>query len=82
MSGGRSSAYGFLYQYLATADYFLRYLSPADIDPADVALPLEPTAPTTRGIGDDQDIVDFAIENNGVVVERAQVTGSSDPSGQ
>ena len=76
MSGGRSSAYGFLYQYLATADYFLRYLS-ADIDPADVALLVEPTALT----GSDQDIVDFAIENNGVVVERVQVKGSSDPSG-
>lgn len=79
MSGGRSSAYGFLYQYLATADYFLRYLSADDIDPADVALLVEPTALTTRGIGDDQDIVDFAIENNSVVVERVQVKGSSDP---
>jgi len=81
MSGGRSSAYGFLYQYLATADYFLRYLSTDDTDPADVALLVEPTSLTTGGNGDDQDIVDFAIENNGIVVERVQVKGSSDPSG-
>lgn len=81
MSGGRSSAYGFLYQYLATADYFLRYLCAGDTDPAEVALLVEPTALTTRGMGDDQDVVDFAIENNGVAVERVQVKGSSDPSG-
>ena len=80
MSGGRSSAYGFLYQYLATADYFLHYLSADDIDQADVALLVEPTALTTRGVANDQDIVDFAIENKGVVIERVQVKGSSDPS--
>ena len=79
MSGGRSSAYGFLYQYLATADYFLHYLSADDVDPADVALLVEPTAITTRDVGNDQDIVDCAIENKGVVVERVQVKGSSDP---
>jgi hypothetical protein len=46
MSGGRSSAYGFLYQYLATADYFLSYLNAGDVDPADVALLIE-APPTT-----------------------------------
>jgi hypothetical protein len=80
MSGGRSSAYGFLYQYLATADYFLRYLDADDIDPAGLALLVEPTALASAGSGHDRDIVDFAIENSGVVSERVQVKGSSDPS--
>lgn len=75
MSGGRSSAYGFLYQYLATADYFLSYLSSGDFDRADIALLIEPTA-----AGKDRDIVDFAIEHRGSIIERVQVKGSSDPS--
>lgn len=79
MSGGRSSAYGFLYQYLVTADYFLSYLSVGDVNAADVALLIEPTALTTGGIGEDRDIVDFAIEYCGVIVERVQVKGSGDP---
>ncbi|MCX2934922.1 hypothetical protein ORI20_32170 [Mycobacterium sp. CVI_P3] len=79
MSGGRSAAYGFLYQYVATAEYFLRYLTAEATDPADVALLVEPTILTTRGVGDDRDIVDFALEVNGVVVERVQVKGSRDP---
>ncbi|MDW5615060.1 hypothetical protein EV589_0008 [Mycobacterium sp. BK558] len=80
MSGGRSSAYGFLYQYLATADYFLSYLNTGGVDAADVALLIEPTALTTGGTGEDPDIVDFAIEYRDVVVDRVQVKGSSDPS--
>ncbi|MFW3120265.1 hypothetical protein MMAG44476_21222 [Mycolicibacterium mageritense DSM 44476 = CIP 104973] len=80
MSGGRSSAYGFLYQYLATADYFLRYLSFGDVDPAEVALLIEPTALNTGGAGDDPDIVDFAIEYRGAVIDRVQVKGSKEPA--
>ncbi|MCP9271247.1 hypothetical protein [Mycolicibacterium arenosum] len=79
MTGGRSSAYGFLYQYLATADYFLNYLHAADVDADEVALLIEPTPLATSGSGEDPDIVDFAVEYRGVVVERIQVKGSSDP---
>lgn len=80
MSGGRSSAYGFLYQYLATADYFLSYLNAGDVDVADVVLLIEPTAFTPTNSGVDPDVVDFAIEHRDVIVERVQVKGSIDPS--
>lgn len=49
------------------------------MDTADVTLLVEPTALNTGGIGVDRDIVDFAIECRGVVVERVQVKGSNDP---
>ncbi len=42
MSGRRSSAYGFLYEFLATADYFLRCLCANDIYLAGVALLVGP----------------------------------------
>lgn len=43
MSGRRSSAYGFLYEFLATADYFLRCLCANDIYLAGAALLVGPT---------------------------------------
>jgi hypothetical protein len=42
-SGRRSSAYGFLYEFLATADYFLRCLCANDIYLAGMALLVGPT---------------------------------------
>ncbi|MGJ6127183.1 hypothetical protein QN239_31865 [Mycolicibacterium sp. Y3] len=81
MGGGPSAAYGFLYQYLVTADYFLSFLTADGVDAAEVALLIEPTDPTAAtSIGADPDIVDFAIEHRGEIVERVQVKGSRDPS--
>jgi hypothetical protein len=44
-----------------------------------VALLIEPTSLSTRGFGSDPDIVDFAIEKDGEVVERVQVKAPATP---
>jgi hypothetical protein len=50
-----------------------------DMEPANVALLIEPTSLSTRGFGSDPDIVDFAIEKDGEVVERVQVKAPATP---
>jgi hypothetical protein len=40
---------------------------------------VEPTSLSQQGIARDDDIVDFAVELDAVIVERTQVKGSSDP---
>lgn len=79
MSGGRQSAYGYRYQYLATADHILRYLRNHLGELASIALHVEPTSLAQRGVAADDDIVDLAVEVEGVVVDKVQVKASSDP---
>lgn len=75
MSGGTRSAFGYLYQYVATAEYYLRFLS----EHPTAALLVEPTALASRGVAADDDIVDFAVEVDAVVLDKVQVKASADP---
>ena len=77
VSGGTRSAFGYLYQYAATAEYYLRFLS----EHPTAALLVEPTALASRGMAADDDIVDFAVELDALVVDKVQVKGSADPQG-
>ena len=77
VSGGTRSAFGYLYQYVASAEYYLRSLS----EHPTAALLVEPTALASRGLAADDDIVDFAVEVDAVVVDKVQVKGSADPLG-
>lgn len=78
--GGGVAAFGFRYQYLATAEEFLLALIAHSGDYADLALIVEPTK---RDVGDtaDDDVVDFAIERDSTVSRRVQVKSSQKPSG-
>ncbi|MEA2774525.1 MAG: hypothetical protein QOD93_7487 [Acetobacteraceae bacterium] len=75
VSGGTWSAFGYLYQYAATADYYLRCL----IEHPTAALLIEPTALAGRGLSSDDDIVDFAVELESQVIDKVQVKGSAKP---
>jgi hypothetical protein len=57
VSGGTRSAFGYLYQYAASAEYYLRLLS----EHPTAALLVEPTALASRGVAADDDVVDFAV---------------------
>jgi hypothetical protein len=46
------------------------------------SLLVEPTALARRGVAADDDIVDFAVELNAVVVDKIQVKGSANPLSQ
>jgi hypothetical protein len=60
LGGGAVAAYGLNYQYLATLDYFLRFLrANPELIPRST-LVIEPLLVKEDGDGDD--IVDFAIE--------------------
>ncbi|MEV6557520.1 hypothetical protein AB0M22_17510 [Nocardia sp. NPDC051756] len=76
-SGGISAAYGFNYQYLATAVYVLRRLRDDLSLLARTVLVVEPDSVSATGVADD--IVDFAIEVDGEAVERVQVKASRSP---
>lgn len=80
MAGGNQSAFGYRYQYLATIERFLRYMRDHLGELGNIALHVEPTALMREGIARDDDIIDFAIESNNEIVERAQVKGSSNPA--
>ena len=75
LGGGGVAAYGLNYQYLATADYFLRYLrtNPELIPRA--TLVVDPLLTNADGKADD--IVDFAIEIDGVATHSVQVRSSA-----
>ncbi len=75
--GGAVAAYGLKYQYLATADYFLRYLRehPELIQRA--TLVVEPLL--INADGKDDDIVDFAIEVDDVASHHIQVKATTKP---
>ena len=61
--GGSVAAYGLNYQYLSTAEYFLRFLR-KNMEPLPMAtLVVEPVI--AKADGEDDDIVDFAIEIDG-----------------
>ncbi|QRY43505.1 hypothetical protein JVX93_23595 [Mycolicibacterium boenickei] len=65
---------------MATIERFLRYLRDHLGELASIALLVEPTNLAALGFAMDDDIVDFAIDNDDVVVERTQVKSSRDPS--
>src|SRR6516225_11507811 len=78
LGGGGVAAYGFNYQYLVTAESFLTFLreNPELIPRA--ALVIEPLH--TKADGNDDDVVDFAIEVDGEVSHNTQVKSSLDPA--
>lgn|GEM_PF-1879023 len=81
MAGGNQSAWGYRYQYLATIERFLWFMRDHLGELGAMALHVEPTTLMREGVARDDDIVDFAIELDGEIVERDQVKGSSDPQG-
>jgi hypothetical protein len=81
VAGGNQSAFGYRYQYLVTIERTLRFLRDRRGQLETIALHVEPTTFAREGIARDDDIVDFAIELAGEIVERDQVKGSGDPSG-
>jgi hypothetical protein len=81
VAGGNQSAFGYRYQYLVTIERTLRFLRDRLGELEKITLHVEPTTFAQEGIARDDDIIDFAIELAGEIVERDQVKGSSDPSG-
>lgn len=79
--GGGAAAFGFRYQYLATAEEFLLAVTTHSADQSNLTLIVEPIRPDLRALTDD-DIVDFAIEIAGDVSRRVQVKSSRAPSGR
>lgn len=79
LGGGGVAAFGFSYQYLQTAEVFLTLLhkNPELIPRA--TLVIEPLH--TRADGEDDDVVDFAIEVDGEVLYSIQVKSSSERDG-
>lgn len=79
MAGGKQSAFGYRYQYLATIERFLRYVRDHMGELPVITLHVEPTNLMSVGIARDDDIIDFAIGLHDQIVERDQVKGSSNP---
>jgi hypothetical protein len=77
LGGGGIAAFGFSYQYLQTAEFFLTLVrdSPELIPRA--TLVVEPLR--KKADGKDDDVVDFAIEVDGEVMHSVQVKSSSKP---
>ncbi len=75
--GGAVAAYGLNYQYLATADYFLRHLREHPELIPRAALVVDPLL--TKPDGKDDDIVDFAIEVDDVATHHIQVKATTNP---
>lgn len=72
--GGTNAAYGFNFQFVTTAEYFLRHLRENLDKVGTMALHIE-----SASIGDSQqheDVVDFAIEVDEVIDTRTQVKAS------
>lgn len=72
--GGTNAAYGFNFQFVTTAEYFLRHLREHLDKVGTIALHIE-----SASLGDSQqhdDIVDFAIEVDEVIDTRTQVKAS------
>ncbi|WP_157978616.1 MULTISPECIES: NB-ARC domain-containing protein [Nocardia] len=77
VDGGARAAFGFSYQYLVSAVFTLRIMS---ADRAFVDRTVLSVEPAASGVdGDLDDIVDFAIAVDGVVVHRVQVKASREP---
>lgn len=82
VDGGGAAAFGFRYQYLATAEEILRVVSTHSGDIADLSLLVEPTRRELGNAPDvDDDVVDFAVEAAGATIRRVQVKASRHPSG-
>jgi hypothetical protein len=77
LGGGSVAAYGLRYQYLATVEYFLRYLSEHPELIARASLVVEPVLKDADDT--DDDIVDFAIEVDDVAVHHVQVKATTKP---
>lgn len=79
--GGGIAAFGYRYQYLVTAEEFLRLLASGSDDLVSAAFIVEPTQVDLRSAsGADDDVVDYAVEINGQVTRRVQVKASRIPS--
>jgi hypothetical protein len=76
--GGVAAAYGLYYQYLVTAEFFLRFLRQNPELIARSALVVEPLLPKPDGQADD--IVDFAIEVDSEATHHTQVKSSVTPT--
>ena len=77
--GGTVAAFGFRFQYLVTVEEFLRTVTDHLSEPGAVVLIVEPTRHDI-GVGNDDDVVDFAIERSGRVERHVQVKSSVVPS--
>ncbi|MFE6920600.1 ATP-binding protein [Nocardia sp. NPDC057663] len=77
--GGAVAAFGFRFQYLVTVEEFLRTVTGSSDDPGSLVLIVEPRRHDI-GVGNDDDVVDFAIERNGRVERHVQVKSSVVPS--
>lgn len=77
LGGGSVAAYGLKYQYLATADYFLRYLREHPELIPRATLVVEPLL--INPAGKDDDIVDFAIEVDDSASHHIQVKATTKP---
>ncbi len=72
--GGTNAAYGFNFQFVTTAEYFLRHLRENLDKVGTMALHIESASLSDSEQNDD--IVDFAIEDNGAIDTRVQVKAS------
>ncbi|MEV0339172.1 ATP-binding protein [Nocardia sp. NPDC050713] len=77
--GGAVAAFGFRFQYLVTVEEFLRTVTDNSGDPGALVLIVEPTRHDI-GVGNDDDVIDFAIERDGRVERHVQVKSSVVPS--
>ncbi|MFZ3395424.1 ATP-binding protein [Rhodococcus sp. 7Tela_A2] len=79
--GGGVAAFGYRYQYLVTAEQFLRIITTHTGNLDEVALIVEPTSRDLAATSDeDDDVVDFAVEVDGTITRRIQVKASRVPS--
>lgn len=78
VDGGSTAAFGFSFQYLATAVYTLNLMWTEELDPRELTLVVEPTA-AIGSDGSEDDVVDFAVLANDVVHRRVQVKASRQP---
>ena len=78
LGGGGIAAFGLNYQYLVTAEYFLRFLrqNPELIPRA--TLVVEPLV--AKPDGKEDDVVDFAIEVDGEATHHTQAKSSVEPT--
>jgi hypothetical protein len=72
--GGTNAAYGFNFQYVTTAEFFLRYLRQNLDKVASIALHIE--SASLAETPENDDIVDFAIEQDEAIHTKAQVKAS------
>ncbi|WP_327098930.1 hypothetical protein OIE68_09135 [Nocardia vinacea] len=79
MKNSAVAAFGFRFQYFVTVEESLRAVMARADDLSALALVVEPTR-RDIGVGNDDDVVDFAIEYNGQIERHVQVKSSVEPS--